>query len=80
MKVKIVADGSTRGTFVTDMDGNPVDGVSEIVFQHQGGGAPELKLGIVLIPAVIEGVARVYGPNGKMISKIIYEGGSEVIY
>ncbi|NEI70971.1 hypothetical protein GR212_15410 [Rhizobium lusitanum] len=80
MKVNIVADGTKRGTIVRDVAGNPIEGITEIIFKHQGGGSPEIELGLVLIPAVIDGEAVVYGPNGKLISKIIYKDGSESVY
>lgn len=80
MKVRITADGSARGTKVTDLDGNLVEGVTEVAFRHQAGGGPAISLGILLCPVVIEGDAKVCGANGKVVKTIIYEDGERVDY
>lgn len=80
MKVRIEADGRPRGTRVLDEHGNPVEGVTEVLFRHQASGAPEITVGIILGPAVIEGEAKVYGANGKIVSKVIYADGTETDY
>lgn len=80
MKVRISADGSRRGTKVTDINGNDVEGVAEVSFTHQDGGAPEIKIGIALCPTTIDGEAKFYGANGKIVKTIIYEDGSRQEY
>lgn len=80
MKVRIEADGTARGTRVFDASGKEVEGVSEVTFKHQSIGIPEITMGIILVPAVIEGVAKVYGANGKIVKKVIYEDGTETEY
>lgn len=80
MKVRITADGSSGGTKVTDLDGNVVEGVTEVMFRHQATGAPEISMGIMLCPAVIEGEVKVYGANGKVVKTVIYEDGERVDY
>ena len=80
MRVRITADGSMTGTKVTDLDGNVVEGVTEVTFRHQATGVPEVQLGIFCCPVVVEGVAKVYGANGKAIKSITYEDGTVVDY
>jgi hypothetical protein len=81
MKVRIEADGSALGTKIYGPNGDDITrGVNEVSFKHQGGGVPELHIGVFLAPAVFEGEARMYGPNGKEVSKVIYVDGTETVY
>jgi len=81
MKVRIEADGHTRGTRIYGPDGDDITStVTEVSFQHQAYGVPEIKLGIVLSPITIEGEAKMYGANGKEVRKVIYADGTEVEY
>ena len=80
MKVRIEADGSAQGTVVYDEAGNKLTGVTELSFHHQARGLPEIRVGILLCPVTVAGEAKVYGANGKIVSKIIYEDGTEDDY
>jgi len=81
MKVRIEADGTTRGTRIFDEAGNDISkNVTEVSFKHQAGGGPEIAIGIMLMPAVIEGEAKMYGANGKEVRKVIYADGTEQEY
>jgi hypothetical protein len=80
MKVIVTADGTMTGTKVTDESGNPVDGVTEVMFRHQAGGLPEIEVGISLCPVVVSGEAKMYGANGKAVKSITYEDGTVVEY
>jgi hypothetical protein len=80
MKVKILATGDVYGTQVMSDSGNPVEGIRAINFQHVAGGVPEIEIEILLVPLVAEGTARMIGPNGKEIHKIIYVDGTEDLY
>lgn len=81
MKVRIEADGHARGTKIYGPNGEDMTGeVTEVSFKHQASGVPEIRIGIVLSPAVIEGEAKMYGANGKEVRKVIYADGTEVEY
>lgn len=81
MKVRIEADGHPKGTRIFGPDGEDITRtVTEVSFQRQGGGVPEIKIGITLSPVVIEGEAKMYGANGKQVRKVIYADGTEVDY
>ncbi len=81
MKVRIEADGDPRGTRIYGPDGSDITKtVTEVTFQHQSNGVPEIKIGIILSPVVIEGEAKMYGANGKEVRKVVYADGTEVDY
>lgn len=80
MKVRIEADESARGTRVFDENGGAIEGMTEVSFKHQATGGPEIHVGIMLAPAVIEGEAKMFGANGKEVRKVIYADGTEVEY
>lgn len=81
MKVRIEADGTPRGTKIYGPNGDDIThNVTEVSFQHQAHGAPELRIGIILSPGVIEGEAKIYGANGKEVRKVIYADGTEDEY
>lgn len=81
MKVRIEADGHARGTKIYGPNGEDMtSNVTEVSFTHQAHGTPEIRIGIILTPAVIEGKAKMYGADGKIVSKVIYADGTETDY
>lgn len=81
MKVRIEADGGTRGTKIFGPDGENISQtVTEVSFTHQAGRQPEIRIGITLCPVSIEGEAKMYGANGKEVRKVIYADGTEQDY
>ncbi len=81
MKVKIIADGSLRGTRVVDAQGNDVaQKLSGVSFEHHAGQEPKIKLQLCLVDASVEGTAKFYGPSGKAVKKIVYDDGSEDVF
>ena len=80
MKVRIEADGRGNGTFIRGEDGSKIDGINAIAFEHRAGRDPEIRLELCLISIGIESEAKVYGPGGKEVKKVIFADGSEVEY
>ena len=80
MKVRLIADGSTRGTQLLDEHDNKIEGVTKVSFCQEGGMPPLLTVEILLVHVEIEGEAVVYGPSGKKVAKVVYDDGSEQEY
>ena len=80
MKVRIEADGRRSGTFIREEGGSKIDGISAIAFEHRAGSDPEIRLELCLISVGVVGEAKVYGPGGKEVKKVIFADGSEVEY
>lgn len=81
MKVKIVADGSSRGTRIIDANGNDISSMlAAVEFRHQAPGVPEMRLDLVMTVAVIEGEAKFIGHNGKEIRRVEYVDGTEDVF
>jgi hypothetical protein len=81
MKISFSSDGSITGTKVTDENGNPVHGVTELKFHHKAGEVPMIDL--CLHPGASLGLGDAFVrlvPNGKAVKSITYEDGTVVEY
>lgn len=77
MRVTIKSDGEPLGTIVTTEDGVDLsDRISGVSFSHDSGELPRLNLYLGLTPLVIEGYARMIGPDGRQVRRIEYVDGS----
>jgi hypothetical protein len=75
MHVKIISDGTPRGTKVLTADGSPVTGLTGIIFRADidDVNRAELSLSCALIDA--EASARVF-VNGREVRRIEYADGT----
>lgn len=80
MKVRIESDGSSVGTRILNEDGSSIAGVVTVSFEHTARRDPQIRLELCIVSYVIEGEAKVYGPDGKQIKKMIFADGSEIEY
>lgn len=81
MKVRIESDGVRTKVF--DETGRNISGmVTAVEFAHHGSGSvPVAELELMLIEASLSGVdARMIGPNGKAVKKIVYADGTEEVF
>ena len=79
MKLRLVADGSVRGTRIIDVDtGRTVD-CSAVRFEHRAGDIPKLELELQLIETEgVGAVHRFYIPTIGYVRAVDLEDGTRV--
>ena len=78
MNVKIIGDGSPRGTKVISETGEDISNrLTGVHFHHEAAGSPIATIGLSLVQINYEGAVKVTAPNGKVVKSIIYEDGSQ---
>lgn len=81
MEVRIVSDGTTRGTKVYTESGERMRGVSRIAWNCVAGqGYPEAEITIGLAKVDMSGRAVMLAPDGRRIRKIEYEDGTVEVF
>jgi len=76
MIVKIVADGTARGTKVLNEDGKPLQFITGVRFAHSAGSEPLVEVDLLLVPVTVDGVAKMFGPDRREIKRIEYVDGT----
>ena len=81
MQVRIVGNGDPTGTKIFTEDGRDIsDCITGITISHCGGDLPIADVRLALFSFEMQCEARMLGPDGKEVSRIIYKDGSEDHY
>lgn len=75
MHVRIISDGTARGTKVLTADGNPVSGLTGVVFRAEIDDVNRAELSLLCAVIDAEASARVF-VDGKEVRRIEYADGS----